>query len=195
MDTYFFTKGKNTECVDGSIKIYFYDPIIYNNNLIEVFPNINVTKLDKKEYTMQIYYNLVKGMARYNSKKKIYRKDKNKFLVHFCNGINTREITVSKNKIVSVNLTEYPVLNESLAYIVAQFLYENIERLPFTLKLDLYQENIIKKLKYYISNCYESKWQIIRDYLTCNSAKLEKRVIKRLEFNNLSELEKEIKRI
>ena len=144
---------------------------------------------------MQLYYNLVKGMARFNSPKQTYKKDKNMFLVHFCNGINIRDITVSNNKISSINSIKYPVLNEALAYIVAQILYENIEDLPFTLELDLYKERIIKQLKYYISKCYESKWQIVRDYLTCNNAKLEKRIVRTLEFNNLNELEQKIKRI
>lgn len=141
---------------------------------------------------MQLYYNLVKGMARSRSKKIKLKKEG--FKVSFYYGINNKDIYVKGDKISLINKIEYPVLNEILVYIVSQLLYENIEKKPFTLELSLEQEKQLKQVKYYLNRCYFNTWHIVREYLMCNKEKITQR-FKRLGFNSLREVEEKIKEI
>jgi hypothetical protein len=152
---------------------------------------MNIPKLPKKEYLMQLYLNLVKGMSRNKSKK--IKVSKDGFHVKLSYGINTKDVYVRNNEILLINLINYNELNEALAYIVAQLLYENIENEPFTLELNLEQEKALKKVKYYLSKCYHNTWHIVREYLICDTEKISNR-FKKIGFNNLREVEKEIKR-
>lgn len=170
----------------------FNNPVYDFSNVFEVFPNMNIPRIAKGKYEMQLYYNLVKGMAR--RKSNIKNSKKNGFKVEFYYGIDSKEVLVKNNQIVLINSIEYPILNAAFSYIVAQLLYENIEDKPFTLELDLEQEKQVKELKYYLSRCYHDVWHLVREYLLCNTAKLTKRFNK-LGFNNLRQLEMKMKGI
>lgn len=190
MDTYLGTFGKVNQYVDKNISIDFYDPIYYKSNLLEVFPTMNVTKLAKKEYNMQLYFNLVKGLARKRGKIKSL---KGGFKEEFKNGINIKNVDVINSEIDIISDINYPILNENLAYIVAQLLYENIEGEPFTLFLGMEQEKQLKQVKYYLARCYHNIWHLVAEYLVCNNKKITKR-FKSLGFKNLIEVEKKLKR-
>lgn len=174
------------------IKLKFHEPIYYANNVYEIFPNMNLPRLPKDEYMMQLYYNLVKGLARDKSKKINLKKEG--FKVSFYYGLNSKDVYVRDKKIFLTNKIKYPVLNEILAYIVTQLLYENIEKKPFTLELNLEQEKQLKQVKYYLKNCYFNTWHIVREYLLCNRNKISER-FKKIGFNNLREVEEKIKEL
>ena len=63
------TVRRETAKAKNKIDINFYEPICYKNNAYEVFPNMNIPKLDKQEYITQMYFCLAKGLARNQSKK------------------------------------------------------------------------------------------------------------------------------
>ncbi len=191
LDTYLYTVGKECVKVSDKITLEFNDPVYDYNNVFEVFPNMNIPRINKDEYEMQLYYNLVKGMARRKGDRINLKKDRFKMQLYY--GINIKDVYVKDNKIALINSIEYPILNDALAYIVAQLLYENIENKPFTLEINLEQERQIKELKYYLSRCYHNVWHLVREYLLCNTQKLTKRFNK-LEFNNLRQVEMEMKR-
>lgn len=190
LDTYYFTIGKNNVKVDNNINIIFYEPVCYEDKLLEVFPTMNITKLPKKEYIMQLYFNLVKGLSRKRCKGKIR---KGNFIEVFHYGINIKRVDIKNNAIDTTSDIYYTDLNESLAYIVAQLLYEYIEGEPFTLSLNDEQEKQLKQSKYYLSRCYHDIWHLVGEYLTCNNKKIEKR-FRSLGFKSLSDVEKKLKR-
>lgn len=191
LDTYFNTVGKVNIEVDGNIITHINDPVYYKNNVYEVFPNMNAIKLPKEEYLMQLYFNLVKVLARNKTKNVKFRKEG--FQTKFFYGLNSKDVYVKNSEIVLINQINYESLNEALTYIVAQLLYENIENAPFTLSRTLKQEREIKQVKYYLSKCYYNNWHVVREFLTCNRDKINSR-FKKLGFNNLREVEAEMKR-
>lgn len=150
---------------------------------------MNIPKIARDEYIMQLYYNLVKGIARYKSEKMNLKKEG--FKVEFSYGINSKEVYVKDEKIALVNKIEYNTLNNALAYIVAQLLYENIEKKPFTLELSVNEERQLKQVKYYLNRCYINNWHIVKEYLLCNSKKISQR-FKKVGFNNLREVEEKL---
>lgn len=167
---------------------------MYNGNLHEVFPNLNITNLPKNEYYVELYYSLVKGMSRRITNKKRVKKDKDSYTANYLQGINSKKIFVSKGLIAKKELNEYPILNNLFAAIIAQILYENIEEKPYELKITGQNELMLKKLKFYLRKTYFSPWLFIRDYINCDISKIEARLYNRFGFNSLKELENQIKR-
>lgn len=186
------TVRRETAKAKNKIDINFYEPICYKNNAYEVFPNMNILKLDKQEYITQMYFCLAKGLARNQSKKINLKKEG--FKVKFLNGINAYDIYIKNNEVTILNKIEYSDLNEILAYIVAQLLYENIERRPFLYELEPYQEIQLKQVKYYLNKCYFNIWHLVREYLNCDILKISSR-FKKIGFDDLREVEEKIKRI
>lgn len=185
------TVGKTNVTVNENITLEINDPVYEYSTVLEVVPNMNIPRIDKDKYEMQLYYNLVKGMARRKTIGNSMKKQGLYYIFHY--GIDCKKVCVIDNKISLMNSIEYPVLNNSLAYIVAQLLYENIENKPYTLELDLDQEKQVKKLKYYLSRCYHNTWHLVREYLLCNEKKLTYR-FKKLGFVNLRQVEMKMKR-
>src|SRR5699024_11200364 len=58
-DTFLRTIGKRKVRLNGKTKLIFNDPILIQNNVLEVFPSLNMQKLPRNEYIMQIYFNAV----------------------------------------------------------------------------------------------------------------------------------------
>ncbi len=194
MDTYYFKFDTQRVNVGKYININFNEPVAYNGNLHEVFPNLNITNLPINEYYVQLYYSLVKGMSRRITNKKKVKKDKDSYTANYLLGINCKKIFVSKGLIAKKELNEYPILNNLFAAVIAQILYENIEEKPYELKITGQNELMLKKVKFYLTKAYFSPWFFIRDYINCDVAKIETRLYDRFGFNNLKELENQIKR-
>lgn len=191
LDTIMNTVGKINVPVSDNITLEVSNPVYEYSTVLEVVPNMNIPRIDKEQYEMQLYYNLVKGMSRRKTLENTMRKDGLYYIFHY--GIDCKKVCVTGNQISIINSIEYPVLNNLLAYIVAQLLYENIEDKPFTLELDIEQERQLKKLKYYLSRCYHNTWHLVREYLLCNEKKITNR-FRNLGFVNLRQVEMKMKR-
>ena len=79
-DTFLRTIGKRKVRLNGKTKLVFNDPILIQNNVLEVFPSLNMQKLPRDEYIMQIYFNAVKLFARKISGIKRITKNTNKII-------------------------------------------------------------------------------------------------------------------
>lgn len=161
MQTYFGKVGEKTVKMNEKIKTVFFEPTVKKNMLVEVFPVINIPKINGQDYLMQLYFNAVKVMAR----QLIVNKKKSEATYFY--GLNKMRIKLNKEnkEIVSVTKNEYELLDNVVAYIIAQILYESIENKPFTLKLGSYYEEYLKKIKFYLKKAYMSSDLLILDYM------------------------------
>lgn len=162
------------------------------DKLSEVFPVLNLSRIERKEYLMNVYLNAVKVMARRREKTKRISKDSKKVLLFY--GINTKEIIIFNNRISTITDTNLNLLNKSFVYFIAQILYESIENDAFTIELATNEEKCMKIVKYYISKSYPDYREFILDYLTCNKKRIEKNVKYNLGID-LQEIEEELKRV
>lgn len=190
LETYMKTIGKRKIRLNGKMKLIFNNPILIQDNVLEVFPNLNIPRISRKEYYMQLYFNAVKLFARKMSKTQRITKNTNKTIYSY--GINRRSVIIYDGKISNVSKKEYRMLNDTFAYIIAQILYEGAEGEPFTLELSNEQNKALKMTKYYISRSYIDYGQFILDYMLC-SDRLEEKIIKNNDVNNFDELEEKLK--
>lgn len=191
-DTFLFTIENKKINVDNNINVAFHEPILFENNLYEVFPNINITKLPKDEYLMQLYYYLVKVMARKESKKINLDKKRNHFYEEFLYGTSSKKIVVEGDSIKRVISMEHEILDFLFNITIAQILYEEIENKPYMWSIDSSNEIKLKKFKFYLSKAYYSPAGFIKDYLNCDIKKITNQISKKTDFNNLIELENEL---
>lgn len=192
IDTFLFTVEKEKIEVDNNINVVFHEPIIFENNLYEVFPNMNITKLPREEYLMQLYFYLVKVMARKKSKRTNLDKKRNHFYEEFLYGISSKKIVVEGNNIKRIISKEHELLDFLFNITIAQILYENIENKPYTSFVDLKVEMELKKFKFYLSQAYYSPINFIKDYLNCDIKKITNQIVKKTNFNSLIEFENEL---
>ncbi len=192
LETYVGNVGKRKIRLNGNMKLVFNNPALLQDSIFEVFPNLNVPKLPRKEYYMQIYFNAVKILARKMSKTNRITKNTNRTVYSY--GINRRNVIVYSGKISSVTKNEYKILNNIFVYIIAQILYEGREGEPFTLELNNQQNKALKIVKYYISRSYINYNQFILDYMLC-SDRLEENITKNNDINNFKELEEILENI
>lgn len=190
LETYIGNVGRKKIRLNGNMKLIFNNPVLLQDNIFEVFPNLNISKLPRKEYCMQIYFNAVKLLARKMSKTKRITKNTNKTIYSY--GINKRDVIIYNGKISNININEYSILNDTFAYIIAQILYEGKEGEPFTLELNNEQHKALKMVKYYISRSYIDYGQFILDYMLC-SDRLEEKIVRNNDVNSFAELEKKLK--
>ncbi len=190
LETYIKTVGKRKVRLNGNMKLVFNDPILIHDNVLEVFPNLNIPKLSRKDYIMQIYFNAVKLFARKMLKTKRITKHTTKTIYSY--GINRRSVIVYCGRISNISKTEYKILNDIFAYIIAQILYEGRENEPFTFEISNEQNKQLKMVKYYISRSYVDYGQFILDYMLC-SDRLEEKIVKNNDINNFSDLEEKLK--
>ena len=190
-DTFLRTIGKRKVRLNGKTKLVFNDPILIQNNVLEVFPSLNMQKLPRNEYIMQIYFNAVKLFARKVSGIKKITKNTAKIIYSY--GINKRTVIIYDGKVSNVNVDEYKILNDIFAYIIAQILYEGKENRPFTLELSTVEDKALKMVRYYLSRSYVDYGQFVLDYMLC-SDRLEEKIVKNNDVNNFKQLEEKLKK-
>lgn len=190
-DTFLRTIGKRKVRLNGKTKLIFNDPILIQNNVLEVFPSLNMQKLPRNEYIMQIYFNAVKLFARKISGIKRITKNTNKIIYSY--GINRRTVIIYDGKVSNVNVDEYKILNDIFAYIIARILYEGKENRPFTLELSTVEDKALKMVRYYLSRSYVDYGQFVLDYMLCSN-RLEEKIVKNNDVNNFKQLEEKLKK-
>lgn len=191
-DTYMHTVEKKYIKLKGDSKIIFRNPVVKSGILLEVFPVLNLAKISKREYLIQIYMNAVKIIARKSLDAKKISKHTKKY--RFLYGINSKQVIVYNDKIVAIENNQYPILDRAFNYLVTQILYEAVEDEPFIVEMSSEEEKIIKQLKYYISRSYINYRNFLVDYVSCNSKKIEERLCKSAGVDSLKELEEKIRK-
>lgn len=191
-DTYMNTVDTKTVKLKGNSKIIFRNPIIKAGNLLEVFPVLNLARVAKKDYMIEIYMNTIKIIARKNNEPRKISKHTSK--ANFLYGINSKQIVIYSDKIVSISNVQYPILDRAFIYIITQMLYEAIESQPFIIELDREEEKIIKLVKYYLSKGYFNYRDFLIDYVCCKNKKIEERLCKSSGVGSLKELEDKIRK-
>lgn len=166
---------------------------MFENNLYDVFPNINITKIPKDEYLMQLYFCLVKIMARATGKRIVIDKKKNYFCKEFFYGVSLKKIIVEENEIKNVIYKKHELLDFLFTITIAQILYENIENKPYILQIDSATEMQLKKFKFYLSKAYYSPISFIKDYMSCDIKKITNQISNKLNFSSLTEFERELR--
>lgn len=193
LDTYIFTVENKNIKVGRSLSVSFHNPVLFQNYLYEVFPNVNITNLPKDEYLMQLYYYFVKLIARTRGKRVKNKKEKGFFYEDFFYGINSKRIIVRGNEIEKIIPNELELLNDMFCITIAQILYENIENKPYTVSLDCVSEVMLKKFKFYLSKAYYSPCTFVKDYLRCDVKRINNQICNKLNFEGLVEFENAIK--
>lgn len=191
LDTYRQTERNIEIKLKGNSRTVFSNPVMHDEKLLEIFPVLNLAKVEKKEYLMHVYLNAVKIISRKRLKSKKISKDSQKTI--FLYGVSSKEVIVFHNIISTITDKRCNLLDKACTYMVAQMLYEAIEGEPFTLELATNEEKVLKQVKYYISKCYSDYRDFIVDYLTCNRVKIEK-TINMYEKIDLQELEETLKK-
>lgn len=191
-DTYMHTVEKKHIKLKGDSKIIFRNPVIRSGILLEVFPVLNLARIPKKEYLIQIYMNTVKIISRKSLPPKKISRNTKKYI--FLYGINSKQVIVYNDKIAAINNEQYPILDKAFNYLVTQIFYEAIENEPFLIELTSEEEKIIKQLKYYISRSYYNYRNFLVDYVSCNKKQIEEKLSKSAGVESLKELEEEIRK-
>lgn len=191
-DTYMHTVEKKSIKLKGDSKIIFRNPVVKAGTLVEVFPVLNLARIGKREYLIQIYMNAIKIIARKSLEPKKISKHTKKY--KFLYGINSKQIIVYNDKIVAIENYQYPILDKAFNYLITQILYEAIEDEPFLVDITSEEEKIIKQLKYYISRSYVNYRNFLVDYVSCNSKKIEEKLSKSAGVDSLKELEEKIRK-
>lgn len=97
---------------------------------------------------MQLYFCLVKIMARATGKRIVLDKKKNYFCKEFFYGISSKKIIVEENEIKNVIYKKHELLDFLFTITIAQILYENIENKPYIASIDSTTEMQLKKFKF-----------------------------------------------
>lgn len=191
-DTYMHTIEKKCIKLKGDSKIIFRNPVVKSGIVLEVFPVLNLARIGKREYLIQIYMNTVKIISRKSLDAKKISKHTKKYTYLY--GINSKQVIVYNDKIAAIENEQYPILDRAFNYLVTQILYEAIEDEPFLVEMNSDEEKVIKQLKYYISRSYVNYRNFLVDYVSCNRKKIEERLSKRAGVESLKELEEKIRK-
>ncbi len=191
-NTYMHTVGVKTIRINGNSKLLLDNPVTKSGILLEVYPVLNLARVPKDEYYMNIYINAVKIFARYTTKSKKISKNSTKTIMY--NGINSKEIMVYSKDIASIKNYKYNILDKVFCYIVAQILYEAIENKPFMYDITREEEKILKVVKYYISKSYRSYKEFVVDYLSCKVTVIERKIQENTGIKSLRDLENKMKK-
>lgn len=141
---------------------------------------------------MQLYFYLVKVMARKRTKRTILDKKRNHFYEEFLYGTSSKKIVVEGNNIKRIISKERETLDFLFTITIAQILYEEIENKPYMWHIDSNYEMKLRKFKFYLSKAYYPT-SFIKDYLNCDIKKIANQIVKKTDFNNFIEFENEFK--
>lgn len=191
-NTYMHTVTSKKIRLNSDSKLLLDNPVTRSGILLEVYPVLNLAKVQRDRYYMNIYMNAVKIFARYNTKTKKISKNSTKTIMY--NGVNSKEVMVYSGEIASIRNFKYYILDKSFCYIVAQILYEAIENRPFLYDINREEEKIIKLVRYYIQKSYRSYKEFIVDYLSCRGDLIEKKISDNTGIKSLKELEAKIRK-
>ncbi|MBO5477321.1 MAG: hypothetical protein J6A15_06185 [Clostridia bacterium] len=191
-DTYMHTVEKKCIKLKGDSKIIFRNPVIKSGIVLEIFPVLNLAKISKKVYLIQIYMNTIKIISRKSLNPKKISKHTKKYTYLY--GINSKQVVVYNDKIAAIENEQYPILDRAFNYLITQILYEAIEDEPFLMDMTSEEERIIKQLKYYISRSYVNYRNFLVDYVSCNKKKIEEKLSKSAGVESLKELEEKIRK-
>ena len=191
-NTYMHTVATKSIRLNDDSKLLLDNPVTRSGILLEVYPVLNLAKIPRNRYYMNIYINSVKIFARYATKGKKISKNSTK--TTFYNGINSKEVMVYSGDIASIRNYRYNILDKAFCYIVAQILYEAVENKPFILDISKEDEKAIKVVKYYLSKSYENYRGFIVDYLGCRADVIEKKIQDNTGISSLRELEEKVRK-
>lgn len=191
-NTYMHTVETKNIRLNGDSKLLLNNPVTKSGILLEVYPVLNLAKVQRDRYYMNIYMNAVKIFARYTTKTMKISKNTTKTIMY--NGINSKEVMVYSEKIASIRNYRYCILDKVFNYIVAEILYESEEERPFLYDTTREEEKILKKVRFYIKKSYRNYRDFVVDYLGCRVESIEKNIRDNTEVASLRELEEKIRK-